>query len=49
MNYLIINLKLADPNKETSTFQLQDGYSLEDLSDGQKGTSSNGTSRDIEP
>ncbi|EKS8373074.1 phage portal protein [Bacillus cereus] len=36
-----------DPNKETSTFQLQDGYSLEDLSDGQKGTSSNGTSRDI--
>ncbi|ETE89056.1 TPA: phage portal protein [Bacillus thuringiensis] len=36
-----------DPNKETSTFQLQDGYSLEDFSDGQKGTSSNGTSRDI--
>ncbi|PGW56040.1 phage portal protein [Bacillus thuringiensis] len=35
-----------DPNKETSTFQLPDGYNLEDLSDGGKGSASNGTSRD---
>ncbi|MEX5523507.1 phage portal protein, partial [Bacillus cereus] len=35
-----------DPNKETSTFQLPDGYNLEDLSDGGKGSASNVTSRD---
>lgn len=37
-----------DPNKEGSAFQLQEGYTLEDLSDGQKGSAgNNGTSRDI--
>lgn len=36
-----------DPNKETSTFQLPDGYGLEDLSDGGKGASNNSTSRDV--
>jgi HK97 family phage portal protein len=37
-----------DPNKEGSAFQIQDGYLMEDMSDGQKGNAgNNGTSRDI--
>ncbi|NMH67284.1 phage portal protein [Bacillus sp. RO3] len=36
-----------DPDKEGALFQLQDGFVMEDMSDGQKGTEKNGTSRDI--
>ncbi|UOE96068.1 phage portal protein [Alkalihalobacillus sp. LMS39] len=37
-----------DPDKEGSAFQIQDGYAMEDMSDGQKGNAGNiGTSRDI--
>ncbi|KZR58356.1 phage portal protein [Pseudobacillus badius] len=36
-----------DPDKQGSAFQLQDGYVLEDMSDGNQGASVNGSSRDI--
>lgn len=36
-----------DPNVEGSAFQLQEGYGLEDMSDGQTGTNNAGLSRDI--
>lgn len=36
-----------DPNVEGSAFQLQEGYDLDDMSDGQTGTNNAGLSRDI--
>lgn len=36
-----------NPDKEGSLFQMQNGYEMDDMSDGQKGTGNNGTSRDI--
>ncbi|MCP3742788.1 phage portal protein, partial [Rossellomorea sp. BNER] len=36
-----------DPDKESAAFQLQDGLQLEDMSDAQKSTGNQGTSRDI--
>lgn len=36
-----------DPDVEGSAFQLQEGYDFEDMSDGQKGSSNAGLSRDI--
>ncbi|WP_078430475.1 phage portal protein [Alkalihalobacterium alkalinitrilicum] len=36
-----------DPDKEGSAFQIQDGYSFEDLSDGSTGKAQNSTSRDV--
>ena len=36
-----------NPDKEGSAFQVQNGYEFNDMSDGQKSTGNNGTSRDI--
>lgn len=36
-----------NPDKEGSAFQVQEGYKFTDMSDGQKSTGNNGTSRDI--